>query len=98
MLVVLSEDKKRSPSGNLREKFEGFYSRCMDSHHHDYCAKGIPIPLPKVSRYATAVEAILNQTAEKLMEDHPLDLEIEPHVGKVRKSMRPEELAKMDDI
>jgi hypothetical protein len=98
MLVVISKDKKRPPSGTLRNKFEGFYSMCLNPADPGYCTKGMPSPLPIVARSATAVDAILNETAEKLMEDNPPDLEIEIHVGKTRKSMLPEQLAKIDDI
>jgi sugar-specific transcriptional regulator TrmB len=98
MLVVLSKDRKRSSSAELREKFEVFYDRCMNDVDQDYCTKGIPAPLPRFARTSTAVEAFLNETAEKLMDDHPPDLEIETHSGKIRKSMLPSELAKIDDI
>ena len=58
----------------------------------------MPSPLPSFARSATAVEAILNETAEKLMKDNPPELETETHVGKTRKSMLPGDLANVDKI
>ena len=98
MLVVLSEHKKRSSSGVLRGKFEHFYSRCMDPQDQDYCTKGAPVPLPKVFKAATGVGVILNETAQKLMEDYPLDIETEIHTERIRESMKPEDLAKIDEL
>jgi hypothetical protein len=96
MLVVISEDKKRSSSGALREKFDDFCLKCMDTNDLDYCTKGIPIR--RMFKSATAVEAILNETAEKMIKENQSDLELETYEGKTRRSMLPENLEKIDYV
>lgn len=95
MLVVLSQEKKRSPSGSLRQKFEGFYSKCLDKNSSDYCMKGVP-EFERVSRVQTAVVADLNETAKEKMPENPTDLEVEIHEGKTNKSLGEEELKNID--
>jgi len=94
MLVVLSQEKKRSTSGILREKFLGFYSKCLDENNSDYCLKGVHEF--QFSRVQTAVEAILNKTAKETMKENPTDLEVEVHEGKTNKSLGEEELKNID--
>jgi len=97
MLVVLSQEKKRSPSGSLRQKFERFYSKCLDENSSDYCMKGVP-EFGRVSRVQTAVVADLNETAKETMPENPTDLEVEIHAGKMNQSLWEEDLKKIDKI
>ncbi|KAE9364081.1 kinase-like protein [Stipitochalara longipes BDJ] len=42
MLVVLSQERKRSESGPLKKKFGDLLSKCMDDNDLEYCTKGAP--------------------------------------------------------
>jgi hypothetical protein len=90
MLVVLSQDRKRSSSKELRLKLQDIHSKCLGSE--DYCTKGVP--KPRLFRAATAVLVPLNETAEKTIEEYHTVLPT--HEGKTRRSMLPLELEKID--
>ena len=96
MLVVLSREKKRSSSGTLREKFQHYHLKCLDTNNSDYCMKGIP--RFRIFGTEAAVEVILNEFAEKTMKGNPSDLELETHVGRTSRSLLPEELQNIDLI
>jgi hypothetical protein len=59
--------------------------------------KGVP-EFGRVSRVQTAVVADLNETARETMPENPTDLEVEIHAGKTNKSLREEDLKKIDKI
>lgn len=99
MLIVLSKDRKRALSGELRKKFEDIHSRCMNDRRN-YCLEGVPKPMPSITRAATVVEAPLNEVAKLAISEHNPDLPtFDPAREKeMRKSMRPAELENMDQV
>lgn len=96
MLVVISEEKKRSLSGTLRNKFEGFHSKCQDSTNLDDCTKGTPIR--RLFKAQTAVDADLNENATSTMDNNPSPVKADVYRGKINKSMREEGLKNIDRI
>jgi hypothetical protein len=99
MLIVLSKDRKRALSGELRRKFEDIHSKCMNDRRGNYCLKGVPKPMPP-TRAATVVEAYLNKMAKLSISEHNPDLPIfDPaREGEMRRSMQPAELGNMDQV
>ena len=95
MLVVLSQDRKRSLSGPLKKKFGDLYSKCMDDSDLDYCTKGVPLRRPL--RHGTGVDVIPSENAEnEIKNKQPV---FPTYEGKMtRESMRPEQFEKMDKI
>jgi len=94
MLVVISEKKKRSSSGTLRKKFQGFQSKCQDESNSDYCMKRV-LEF-RFSRVQTAVDATLNEKAEETMKENPTDVEVEVHEGETHNSLGEEGLRNID--
>lgn len=100
MLIVLSNDRKRSRSGKLKAEFDRIYSSCTDESDRNYCLKGIPRPMPRFFRAATVVEADLNDIAKMTLSERSPAPGLPTHDptrdGKVRKAMRPEDMENMD--
>lgn len=92
MLVVLSQDRKRSSAKELEKKFQELDLKCLADD--DYCIEGIPEP--RKFRAAPAVTVPLNETAEKTIEEFRAGLQT--HEGETNNSMLPEDLQRMDDI
>ncbi|KAH8802630.1 kinase-like domain-containing protein [Xylogone sp. PMI_703] len=98
MLVVLSKDRKRASSGDLRKKFGNIHSQCMDDKRFDYCLKGVPNK-PMLTRAATAVEVHLNEMAKSAISEHKPDLStFDPAIEKMREAMQKTELENMDQV
>lgn len=89
MLVILAEGRRRSPSSDLKAKFDSFHKQCEDNI--DYCMKGIP--RTPMTRKVTAVEAPLNGMAQKIIDD--LKPKLSTYSGQIWKSMQPDELKNM---
>jgi hypothetical protein len=95
MLIVLSQEKKRSPSGILRMKIENFYAKCLDKNNLDYCMKGVPEF--HLARTPTAVQATLNETAQERMKENPKSSNAEIHEGKTNTALSAEVLENIDE-
>lgn len=100
MLIVLSKDRKRALSGELRKKFEDIHSKCMNDRRGIYGLDGMPKHMPSITRAATVVEAHLNEVAKLAISEHNPDLPtFDPaREREMRKSMRPAELENMDQV
>ncbi|KAI0127539.1 kinase-like domain-containing protein [Xylariales sp. AK1849] len=94
MLVVLSQDRTRSTSRELRREFRTIFSKCMSDSDLDYSMKGVPEY--RLFRAATAVEARLNQTGRNAIDENQPALPL--HVEKPRKSMSPEQFKNLDKL
>ena len=95
MLVVLSQDRKRSLSGPLKKKFGDLYSTCMNDSDVDYCTKGDP--QRRLVRYGTGVTVIPSENAETEIKNKQPDFQT--YKGETtRESMRPEQFENMDRI
>jgi hypothetical protein len=95
MLVVLSQDRKRSLSGPLKKKFGDLYSNCMDASDVDYCTKGDP--QRRLVRYGTGVTFIPSENAVTEIKNKQLNFQT--YDGEApRESMRLEQFEKMDRI
>ncbi|RDL36222.1 uncharacterized protein BP5553_06834 [Venustampulla echinocandica] len=98
MLIVLSQDRKRALSWELKERFEQIHLKCMDDSDQGYCIRGVPIQ--RDARSASVVEANLNDIAKLTISEHRPDLPTHDIArdGEARKSMLPEDLKNMDKI
>jgi hypothetical protein len=96
MLIVLSQDRRRLPSGKLRTKFANLHLECMKSS--DYCVKGSP-DIRRPFRSATVVEANLNDVAKLAIADNKPELATyDPTPDRqIRRSMLPKDLEEIDD-
>jgi len=94
MLIVLSQGRERSLSGPLRDKFRKMQDRCMDQNDHDYAIK--PTPEEREFKKPVAVEAILDTVTEEAKQQTRKRLP--EYDGPRQPSMRPEDLARMDEL
>jgi hypothetical protein len=95
MLVVLSQNQKRSLSGPLKMKFEGLYSKCIDDSDVDYCTKSDP--QQRIVRYETGVTVIPSENAETAIKNS--QPKFQTYKGETtRESMRPEQFEEMGSI
>jgi hypothetical protein len=99
MLVVLSADIKRSPSGKLREEYERLSQKCNSrpgyTQGRPWGDEKLEIARKRMSELNIAVEAVPNENAEALIRKFPSQLPI--HEGKIRKSLRTAELENIDN-
>lgn len=70
MLVIISEEKLRSETGQLKERFEKIHLRCMDDNVPDYCTKGLP--MKRLARSPAVVEVTLKEETEQELAENPL--------------------------
>jgi hypothetical protein len=93
MLVVLSQERKRSESGPLKKKFGDLLSKCMDDSDLEYCTKGAP--QRRLLRYGTGVDIIPSEAAETEIRDKKPN--IQTYQGSAtRKSIRPDQFDRLD--
>lgn len=76
MLVILSQAKLRLESKELKKRFKDIHQKCMDDKNPEYCTKGVPLPMPGVSRVATAVEVTLNKDTEQALAEKQLHVDL----------------------
>ncbi|KPM37034.1 hypothetical protein AK830_g9518 [Neonectria ditissima] len=88
MLVVISADHKRSPSGRLRARFQDIHLKSQDE---SYCLR--KTSYPRVSEVAMAVEASLSPEARNMIQKNKPNLEV--HSGETRKPMSQKEWENM---
>jgi hypothetical protein len=93
MLVVLSVDHLRSPSGKVLNSLRRIDSRCRLEAEF---TKGKPWTSIQVDqcRDDVAVEAIPNDRTQEIMQSLQVPLPI--HTGRTRKSLKAEELKNID--
>jgi hypothetical protein len=94
MLIVLSQDRKRSMSGSLKKKFGDLLSKCLDDSDLEYCTKGFPQRRPL--KYGTGVDIIPSEAAEDEIKNKKPN--IQTYQGETRKSIRPDQFARLDKI
>lgn len=98
MLVVLSQDKKRSLSGTLKQKFKDLYLKCMDEKNGrgvDYCIKSSH--KPRLKRFGTGVAIIPSDNAKAEIKNKQPDFQI--YEGDTtRESIGPEQFKIMDTV
>ncbi|KAM0219109.1 hypothetical protein ACHAPA_004692 [Fusarium lateritium] len=94
MMVVLSADQLRSPSGKILNSLQRIDNRCRLEAEF---TKGKPWDSMQVDkcRDNVAVEAIPNEHTRGFLHDYKVSLPI--HTGRTRKSLRAEELERIDE-
>ena len=98
MLVVLSKDDTRSPSGKLQDTFQSFFLKCASEEGF---AQGRPwsndelkIARERVAVDNVPVEAVPNENAQQLIRDFNISLPI--HTGRTKKSLQANQLGDID--
>lgn len=95
MLVVLSEDKKRSTSRHLRTQLEIMYAKCTDDANDNYW-EASSVRRPYVSKGAIPVDIEFNENAKQTIAEGKPELSV--YVGPTRRSMSFQEWKKLDDL
>ncbi|KAF4456655.1 GTP-binding protein YchF [Fusarium austroafricanum] len=99
MLVVLSEDSLRSPSGKLLTSFQRVFSRCRSVSTYTKGKPWTDNELRKAQEQITqkniAVEAVPNENAQALLDSYKVTLPL--HTGRTRKSLRADQLSNIDN-
>ncbi|KAM7201065.1 Protein kinase-like domain containing protein [Naviculisporaceae sp. PSN 640] len=95
MLIILSQDKKRSMSGTLRADFQRMYDKCIKDI--SYATKRVPEKRKRSE--PVAVEAELAPTMQdELKLSQTLGKTLETYTGRRQKSMTKEDLERMDEL
>ena len=100
MLVVLSKDKQRSSSGDLRKAFDRVFERCKSEEKYTqgkpWTHEQLREAQDDIARGTVAVQAIPSDNATALIDMKRTSMSV--HHGQTQMSLGPEQYNEMDRI